>query len=188
MTMAEKETPQMRWYVMRAISGKEGKVKEYVDAQVAQGDYRDNVSQVLIPTEKVVSIRNGKRYVKERCHLPGYVLVEARLVGEVQAMLRNTPNVLGFLGETKGSDKPMPIREDEMKRLLGVVDELAEVPEDIQIPYVEGDAVKVTDGPFSGFDAVIEEVNNEKKKLKVSVKIFGRKTPLELGFMQVAKE
>ena len=188
MTMAETETPQMRWYVMRAISGKEGKVKEYIDTQVAQGDYRDSVAQVLIPTEKVVSIRNGKRYVKERCHLPGYVLVEARLVGEVQAMLRNTPNVLGFLGETKGSDKPMPIREEEMKRLLGVVDEMAEVPEDIMIPYVEGDAVKVTDGPFSGFDAIIEEVNNEKKKLKVSVKIFGRKTPLELGFMQVAKE
>ncbi len=186
--MAEQETPQMRWYVMRAISGKETKVKEYIDAQVAQGDYRDNVEQVLIPTEKVVSIRNGKRYVKERCHLPGYVLVEARLVGEVQAMLRNTPNVLGFLGETKASDKPMPIREDEMKRLLGVVDEMADVPEDVIIPYVEGDAVKVTDGPFSGFDGIVEEVNNEKKKLKVSVKIFGRKTPVELGFMQVAKE
>ena len=178
----------MRWYVMRAISGKEGKVKEYVDAQVAQGDYKGTVSQVLIPTEKVVSIRNGKRYVKERCHLPGYVLVEAVLKGETQAMLRNTPNVLGFLGETKASDKPMPIRPDEMKRLLGVVDEMADVPEDMPIPYVVGDAVKVTDGPFNGFEAVIEEVNTEKKKLKVSVKIFGRKTPLELGFMQVAKE
>ena len=183
--MAENE---MRWYVLRAISGKESKVKEYVEAQVAQGDYKGNVSQVLIPTEKVVSIRNGKRYVKERCHLPGYVLVEAMLKGETQAMLRNTPNVLGFLGETKASDKPMPVREDEMKRLLGVVDELADVPEDLPIPFVVGDAVKVTDGPFNGFDAVVEEVNNEKKKLKVSVKIFGRKTPLEVGFMQVAKE
>jgi len=173
---------------MRAISGKESKVKEYVDAQVAQGDYGANVSQVLIPTEKVVSIRNGKRVVKERCHLPGYVLVECILRGEVQGMLRNTPNVLGFLGETKGSDKPMPIRPDEMKRLLGVVDELADVPEEVQIPYLVGDSVKVTDGPFNGFDAIVEEVNNEKKKLKVSVKIFGRKTPVELGFMQVAKE
>jgi len=178
----------MRWYVLRAISGKEGKVKEYIDAQVAQGDYGDKVSQVLIPTEKVVSVRNGKRYVKERCHLPGYVLVEADLVGEVQAMLRNTPNVLGFLGESKASTKPMPIRENEMKRLLGSVDEMAEVPEDVQIPFLVGDAVKVAEGPFSGFEAVIEEVNNEKKKLKVSVKIFGRKTPLELGFMQVVKE
>ncbi|MBQ7443283.1 MAG: transcription termination/antitermination factor NusG [Bacteroidaceae bacterium] len=182
------ETAGMRWYVMRAISGKEGKVKEYVDAQVAQGDYGDKVSQVLIPTEKYVVVRNGKRTVKERYHLPGYVLVEADLVGEVQAMLRNTPNVLGFLGESKDSHKPMPIRDSEMKRLLGVVDELADVPEDIQIPYEVGDAVKVTDGPFATFEGVVEEVNNEKKKLKVSVKIFGRKTPLELGFMQVAKE
>ncbi|MBO4906280.1 MAG: transcription termination/antitermination factor NusG [Bacteroidaceae bacterium] len=179
---------EMRWYVMRAISGKEGKVKEYVDAQVAQGDYGTNVGQVLIPTEKVYSVRNGKRVVKERCHLPGYVLVEANLVGEVQAMLRNTPNVLGFLGETKASSKPMPIRENEMKRLLGVVDEMADVPEDTPIPYEVGDAVKVADGPFSGFEAIIEEVNQEKKKLKVSVKIFGRKTPLELSFMQVVKE
>jgi transcriptional antiterminator NusG len=181
-------TQQMRWYVMRAISGKEGKVKEYIDAQVAQGDYGDKVSQVLIPKEKYVDVRNGKRIVKERCHLPGYVLVECILAGEVQGMLRNTPNVLGFLGETKATDTPLPIREGEMKRLLGIVDEMADVPEDIQIPFLEGDAVKVTDGPFSGFDAVVEEVNNEKKKLKVSVKIFGRKTPLELGFMQVAKE
>ncbi len=178
----------MRWYVMRAISGKEGKVKDYIEAQVAQGDYGSNVSQVLIPTEKVVTVRNGKRIVKERSHLPGYVLVECVLRGEVQGMLRNTPNVLGFLGETKASDKPMPIREDEMKRLLGVVDEMADVPEEMQIPYLVGDAVKVTDGPFNGFNAVVEEVNNEKKKLKVSVKIFGRKTPVELGFMQVAKE
>ena len=178
----------MRWYVLRAISGKEGKVKEYVEAQVAQGDYGDKVSQVLIPKEKYVDFRNGKRIVKERCHLPGYVLVECVLTPDVQAMLRYTPNVLGFLGETKGNDKPLPIREGEMKRLLGVVDELADVPEDVQIPYLVGDAVKVTDGPFNGFEAVIEEVNNEKKKLKVSVKIFGRKTPLELGFMQVSKE
>ena len=178
----------MRWYVLRAISGKEGKVKEYVDAQVAQGDYGDKVSQVLIPKEKYVDFRNGKRIVKERCHLPGYVLVECVLTPDVQAMLRYTPNVLGFLGETKGNEKPLPIREGEMKRLLGVVDELADVPEDVQIPYLVGDAVKVTDGPFNGFEAIIEEVNNEKKKLKVSVKIFGRKTPLELGFMQVSKE
>ena len=178
----------MRWYVLRAISGKEGKVKEYVEAQVAQGDYGDKVSQVLIPKEKYVDFRNGKRIVKERCHLPGYVLVECVLTPEVQAMLRYTPNVLGFLSEAKGSEKPLPIREGEMKHLLSIVDEMAEIPEDVQIPYLVGDAVKVTDGPFSGFEAVIEEVNNEKKKLKVSVKIFGRKTPLELGFMQVAKE
>jgi transcriptional antiterminator NusG len=106
----------------------------------------------------------------------------------VQAMLRYTPNVLGFLGETKATSVPMPIRPTEIKALLGTIDELADVPVDVPIPYVVGDAVKVSDGPFSGFDAIVEEVNDEKKKLKVSVKIFGRKTPLELGFMQVVKE
>ncbi len=181
--MAETE---MKWYVMRAVSGKEGKVKEYIDAEIKKGDFGKYVSQVLIPTEKVVQVRNGKRVVKERNHLPGYVLVEAALVGEIAVLLRNTPNVLGFLGET--NNNPTPLRPTEVNRLLGAVDEMQDVPEEVVIPYVEGETVKVTEGPFSGFSAVIEEVNNEKKKLKVMVKIFGRKTPLELGFMQVEKE
>ena len=177
---------EMKWYVMRAISGKEGKVKEYIDAEIKKGDFGKYVSQVLIPTEKVVSMRNGKRIVKERNHLPGYVLVEAALVGEVAVTLRNTPNVLGFLGESNSS--PTPLRQVEVNRLLGTVDEMQDVAEDVMIPYEVGESVKVTEGPFSGFSAVVEEVNNEKKKLKVMVKIFGRKTPLELGFMQVEKE
>ena len=179
---------EMKWYVLRAISGKESKVKEYIDAEIKldQGGFGKNVSQVLIPTEKVVQVRNGKRVVKERNHLPGYVLVEARLVGETAILLRNTPNVLGFLGES--NTNPTPLRQVEVNRLLGSVDEMQDVPEEVFIPYLVGDTVKVTEGPFSGFSAVIEEVNNEKKKLKVMVKIFGRKTPLELGFMQVEKE
>ena len=164
---------EMKWYVMRAVSGKESKVKEYIDAEIKKGDFGKFVSQVLIPTEKVVQVRNGKRIVKERNHLPGYVLVEAALVGEIPVLLRNTPNVLGFLGESNSN--PTPLRQSEVNRLLGAVDEMQDVPEEVLIP-------------FSGFSAVIEEVNNEKKKLKVMVKIFGRKTPLELGFMQVAKE
>ena len=143
------------------------------------------MSQVLIPTEKVYQVRNGKKIVKERSYLPGYVLVEAALVGEVPHRLRNTPNVIGFLG---GMDKPVPLRQSEVNRILGTVDELQDAGEDLNIPYVVGEAVKVTYGPFSGFSGVIEEVNAEKKKLKVMVKIFGRKTPLELGFMQVEKE
>ena len=145
------------------------------------------MKQVLIPTEKVVTVRNGKRVVKERNHLPGYVLVECELDGESQAQLRNIPNVLGFLGETKSSTVPAPLRPNEVSRLLGTVDELAEIPEETIIPYEIGENVKVIDGPFSGFNALIEEVDAEKKKLKVMVKIFGRKTPLELGFMQVEK-
>ncbi len=177
---------EMRWYVLRAVSGKENKVKEYIDAEIKKGDFGKYVSQVLIPTEKTVQVRNGKRVIKERTHLPGYVLVEAMLVGEVAPMLRQTPNVLGFLGESNAN--PTPLRPAEVSRILGTVDELQDIPEEMIVPYNVGESVKVTEGPFSGFSAVIEEVNNEKKKMKVMVKIFGRKTPLELGFMQVEKE
>ena len=176
---------EKKWYVLRAVSGKEAKVKEYLEADMKHGNFGDYVSQVLIPTEKVYSVRNGKKIVKERSYLPGYVLVEAALVGEVAHRLRNTPNVIGFLG---GTDKPSPLRQSEVNRILGTVDELQENPVEVAIPYVVGETVKVNYGPFTGFSGIIEEVNTEKKKLKVMVKIFGRKTPLELGFMQVEKE
>ena len=180
---------EMKWYVMRAISGKEGKVKEYIDALLAQkGELSKHVSQVLIPTEKVVTVKNGKRTVKERNFLPGYVLVEAEMTAETQGVLRDTPNVLGFLSDTKTSTKPMPLRPNEINRLLGTVDQITEITEETEIPYVVGESIKVIEGPFSGFDAIIEEVNAEKKKLRVMVKIFGRKTPLEVGFMQVEKQ
>ena len=176
---------EKKWYVLRAISGKEAKVKEYLDVDIKNSGLSDFVSQVLIPTEKVYQVRNGKKIVKERSYLPGYVLVDAALVGEVAHHLRNTPNVIGFLG---GMDKPVPLRQSEVNRILGTVDELQDAGEEINIPYIVGETVKVNYGPFSGFNGVIEEINNEKKKLKVMVKIFGRKTPLELGFMQVEKE
>ena len=176
---------QKKWYVLRAVSGKENKVKEYLEAEIKNSLLSDYVSQVLIPTEKVYQMRNGKKVLKERSYLPGYVLIEAALVGEVAHVLRNTPNVIGFLG---GTANPQSLRESEVNRILGKVDELQETGEDFSIPYYVGESVKVNHGPFSGFSAVIEEVNNEKKKLKVMVKIFGRKTPLELGFMQVEKE
>ena len=173
-----------QWYVLRAISGKETKVKEYIETDVKLRGLTDYVSQVLIPTEKVVQVRNGKRIVKERNYLPGYVLVEAELVGEIAYLLRNTPNVLGFLG---GMDKPTPIRQSEINRILGTVDELQETADDT-LEFVLGEVVKVNTGPFSGFNGTIEEINTEKKKLKVMVKIFGRSTPVDLGYMQVDKE
>ena len=174
---------EKKWYVLRAVSGKESKVKEYLEADIRNSDLGEYVSQVLIPTEKVYQVRNGKKIVKERSYLPGYVLVDAALVGEVTHHLRNTPNVIGFLG---GMDNPTPLRTSEVNRILGIVDGQPEMEENI--PYEIGETVKVTEGPFSGFSGLIEEVNSEKKKLKVMVKIFGRKTPLELGFMQVEKE
>jgi transcriptional antiterminator NusG len=176
---------EKRFYVLRAISGKENKVREYLEAELKNTDLGEYVSQVLIPTEKTFTVRNGKKVMKERAYLPGYVLVEAVLVGEVAHRLRNIPNVIGFLG---GSDNPEPLRPTEVNRILGTVDELQEQQGDLDVQYFVGESVKVAFGPFSGFSGVIEEVHSEKKKLKVMVKIFGRKTPLELGYMQVEKE
>ena len=176
---------QKKFYVLRAISGKENKAKEYLEAEMKNTDLGEYVSQVLIPTEKTFTVRNGKKVVKERAYLPGYVLVEAALVGEVAHRLRNIPNIIGFLG---GLDNPVPLRPAEVSRILGTVDDMQEQPEDMDLQFLVGESVKITFGPFSGFSGIIEEVNNEKKKLKVMVKIFGRKTPLELENSQVERE
>ncbi len=176
-----------RWYVVRAISGKEKKVKEYIEMEVDRMKMTDYVSQILIPTEKVFQIRKGKKVSKERNFFPGYVLIEASLVGEVPHVIKNVPNVIGFLGGEKGGE-PMPLRQTEVNRILGKVDELAVSDEELNIPFIIGETVKVIDGPFNSFSGTIEEINEEKKKLKVMVKIFGRKTPLELSYMQVEKE
>lgn len=179
------------WYVIRAIGGKEKKVKEYIENEVRLLGLEHLVSQVLIPTEKVYTIRNGKKVNKERVSYPGYVLVEAAMVDEVPYVLRNTPNVLGFLGETKEESQRLiatPIREAEVARILGRVDQMSQGEEENEIPFFVGETVKVTDGPFSSFSGIIESVDEERKKLTVSVKIFGRKTPMELSFMQVEKE
>jgi len=174
-----------KWYVLRAVSGKEAKVKEYIEAEIKHNPLLNQyVSQVLIPTEKHATLRNGKRIVKEKIALPGYVLVEAELKGDVAHTLRFMPNVLGFLG---GLDNPSPVKQSDVNRILGTAEE-TELMDEVAIPYSVDETVKVTDGPFSGFSGVIEEVNAEKHKLKVMVKIFGRKTPLELSFMQVEKE
>ena len=174
-----------KWYVIRAISGKEKKVKEYLESEINRLNLQDYISQVLIPTEKVYQIRKGKKISKERNYFPGYILIEADLSGEIQHIIRNIPNVLGFLG-TKG--KVEALRPSEVKRILGKVDELSEQGEGVNIPFIVGETVTVTDGPFSSFSGIIEEIDEEKKKLRVMVKIFGRKTPLELGFLQVEKE
>lgn len=176
-----------RWYVLRAIGGKEKKVKEYIENEINRLKLTDFISQVLIPTEKVYQIRNGKKVSKDRIFYPGYVLLEAVLVGEVPHLLKDIPNVIGFLGDPR-TGEPIPLRQSEVNRILGRVDELADSDEELNVPFFVGETVKVIDGPFNSFTGVIEEVNEEKKKLKVMVKIFGRKTPLELSFMQVEKE
>ena len=174
-----------KWYVFKAVSGKEAKLKEYIEAEMNHNDLlKSHVSQVLIPMEKHASVRAGKRVVKEKVSLPGYVFIEANLQGDVASILRFMPNCLGILG---GLDDPTPVPQSDINRMMGSAEE-TELEETVDIPYVVDETVKVTDGPFSGFSGVIEEVNAEKHKLKVMVKIFGRKTPLELNYSQVEKE
>ena len=176
-----------KWYVVRAISGKENKVKKYIEDEIVRNKLTDYVSQILIPTEKVYQIRNGKKINKERSFFPGYILIEADLIGEVPHVIRNVNGAIGFLGAEKKGD-PLPLRMSEVNRILGKVDELAESTEEMSIPFVIGENIKVVDGPFNGFSGTIEKINEEKRKLEVMVKIFGRKQPLELSFLQVEKE
>lgn len=177
---------EKNWYVVRAVSGQENKIKNYIENEISRLGYADYVDEVLVPTEKVIQIRNGKKINKERVYFPGYVMVKANLAGEVLHIIKSIPGVIGFLGETKGGD-PVPLRKSEVKRMLGKVDELSEKENAIPIPFVTGETVKVVDGPFNGFNGTIEKVNEEKRKLEVMVKIFGRRTPLELNYMQVEK-
>ena len=179
-----------KWYVVRAAGGKEKKAKEYIENEIKRLGLDDYVSQVLIPTEKIYQIKNGKRVSMDRIFYPGYILIEAALTGEIQHIIRNLPHISGFLSEKQGGKEkePTPLRQSEVNRILGRVDELIEKEEENVTPFVVGEAVKVTDGPFNGFDGTVEEVLEDKKKLKVMVKIFGRKTILELNFVQVVKE
>lgn len=180
------DTNIKKWYVVRAVSGQEHKVKDYIEREIAQQGYEDYVDQVLVPTETVVQVRNGKKINKERVYFPGYIMIEASLSGEVPHIIKSINGVVGFLGETKGGD-PVPLRVAEVNRMLGKVDELAVKVDNVSIPYSVGETVKVVDGPFNGFNGSVEKVNEEKRKLEVMVKIFGRKTPLELSYMQVEK-
>ena len=180
------ELENKKWYVLRVMGGKEKKTAELIEKEIDFSNMNDFVSQVLVPTDKVYQIRNGKKVSKERNFFPGYILVEANLVGEVAHVLKNITGVLGFLGATKGG-VPVPMRKSEINRILGRVDEMALSDEYVNIPFIEGETVKVIDGPFNSFHADIEAIDEHKKKLKLMVKIFGRKTPLELNFMQVEK-
>ena len=173
-----------KWYVMRAVSGKEAKLKEYIEAEMKHSTLlTDHVSQVLIPMEKHAVQRGGKIVEKEKTSLPGYIFVECNMTPDVASMLRFMPNCLGFLG---GLSDPIPVPQAQINRMIGAAEE-SELEADMSVPYILNETVRVTDGPFTGFEGVIEDINNEKRKLKVMVKIFGRKTPLELSFMQVEK-
>jgi transcriptional antiterminator NusG len=176
-----------KWYSLRVISGKERKIKERIELEVSRSSWSDCVLQVLVPSEKVYKIRNGKKVILERNILPGYILIEAepkKMSGEIIQTIANIPNVIHFLG----GNHPIPMQQSEANRMLGKVDESEEAGESMIEPYIVGETVKITDGPFKDFVGDIKEVNEEKKKLKVIVKIFGRGTEVELNYMQVDKQ
>ena len=175
-----------KWYVVRAVSGQENKIRDYMESEINRLGFNNLVEDILVPTQKVVQIRKGKKINKEKVYFPGYIMIKANLAGEIPHVIKSLPNVIGFLGETKGGD-PIPLRTAEVNRMLGKVDELSTESESVCIPFEIGESIKVIDGPFNGFNGSIEKVNQEKRKLEVMVKIFGRKTPLELSYMQVEK-
>jgi len=184
--MSEEIVDLKKWYVVRAVSGQENKIRDYMDSEINRLGFKDFVEDILVPTQKVVQIRKGKKINKEKVYFPGYIMIKANLTGEIPHIIKALPNVIGFLGETKGGD-PIPLRTAEVNRMLGKVDELSTESESVSIPFEIGENIKVIDGPFNGFNGTIEKVNQEKRKLDVMVKIFGRKTPLELSYMQVEK-
>ncbi len=180
----EQET---KWFVLRVVSGKERKVKELLDKEISRGGWSEMVKQVFLPVEKVYKVANGKKVMRERNFYPGYVMVEVvdgKLNDDLRDMIRGTNSVIHFLGK----DDPIALRKAEVNKMLGKMDEMAEAGGVSMIePFIVGETIKIIEGPFNDFNGVIEEVNDEKKKLKVTVKIFGRSTPVELNYMQVEK-
>lgn len=180
----------LKWYVIRAVAGQEKKVKNYLDSEIVRQKLEDYISQVLIPSEKVMEMRNGKKVVREKNFFPGYIMIQADLTnGEAFHTVKSVPGVIGFLGSNKTAveKQPVPLRESEINRILGRVDDLRDDLLKFETTFIKGEIVKVIDGPFNTFTGSVEEVFDEKKKLNVMVKIFGRNTPLELNYTQVEK-
>ena len=193
-----------KWYVVRTAGGKEKKAKEYIEKEIENNGLQDLVSQVLIPTEKYYQIKNGKRVSAERVLFPGYIYIEAALTGELEHIIKNLTFVAGFLSENReveetrtvdGKEKKVkvvkrvavPLRQAEIARILGALDTMAEQDEETVTPFSVGEPIKITDGPFNGFEGTVEKIMDDKRKLAVTVKIFGRKTLVELNFAQVTK-
>jgi transcriptional antiterminator NusG len=178
---------ETKWFVLRVVSGKERKVKEYLDKEITRSGFGEIVKQVFLPVEKVYKVQNGKKVMRERNYYPGYVMVEVvdgKLSDDLKDLIKNTNSVIHFLGK----EHPIALRKSEVNKMLGKMDEMAEAGGvTMSEPYIVGETIKIIEGPFNDFNGVIEEVNDEKKKLKVTVKIFGRSTPVELNYMQVEK-
>lgn len=178
--------PDTKWYVLRVVSGKERKVKEYLDKEVKINNWTNSVVQILCPIEKVFKVVAGKKVLREKTLFPGYILLEAndgKLTDDIIHAIKNVTSVIHFLGK----EHPTALRKAEVNKMFGKMDEVSEQGVSYAEPYIIGETVKIVDGPFNDFNGTVEEINQEKKKLKVVVKIFGRATPVELNYMQVEK-
>src|ERR1700677_1362415 len=181
-----KPPQETKWYVIRVISGKERKVKEYLDKEVKINNWTNSVVQILCPIEKVFKGLNGKKVLREKMLFPGYTRLEAndgKLTDDIIHAVKNVTGVIHFLGK----EHPTALRKSEVNKMFGKMDEVSEQGISYAEPYIIGETVKIVDGPFNDFNGTVEEINQEKKKLKVVVKIFGRATPVELNYMQVEK-
>jgi len=174
----------LQWFAIHVFSGHEKKIQKYLENEIEQANLKEKIPRILIPSEDVVEMRDGKKRVKNRVFFPGYMLVEMELDKVTQHIILNAPGVTNFVGP---KNQPVPLHEDEIRRILGRVEDRRD-EEIVEVPYRVGDPVKVVDGPFTEFVGVVEEINREKKKLKVMVSIFGRSTPVELDFLQVELE
>lgn len=181
-----KPAQETKWYVIRVVSGKEKKIKEYLDKEVKINNWSNSVVQILCPVEKIFKVQGGKKVLREKTLFPGYILLEAidgKLTDDIIHTIKNVTGVIHFLGK----EHPTALRKSEVNKMFGKMDEVSEQGVSYAEPFIVGETVKIVDGPFNDFNGTVEEVNQEKKKLKVVVKIFGRATPVELNYMQVEK-
>ncbi len=190
-TEAEVQQAESKWYVLRVVSGKERKIKEYLDKDITRNGWTNIVKQVFLPMEKVYKVQNGKKVMREKNYFPGYVMIEVadgKLNDDMVQHISSISNVMHFLTDGKGSKgNIISLRKAEVNKMLGKVDEMNDQGVTLSEPFIVGETIKIIEGPFNDFNGVIEEVNDEKKKLKVTVKIFGRSTPVELNYVQVEK-
>ena len=181
----ENENSNANWYVVRVFSGHENKVKNLIEAEIRDDEaLSSRIFEVLVPTEKVFEVKDGKKKTKIKNFLPGYILIQADLDNKVKDFIINSVSVMGFLGE---KNKPNPLQPDEVKRIVGRISKCDE-SERTETIFRAGDYVKIIDGPFNNFSGHVQEVNEEKMKIKVMVSVFGRKTPVEIDFVQAELE
>ncbi len=175
----------MKWYSLRVISGQEEKVKKHIEFEVESNNIKDKVGDIIVPMETVLEMKGGKKRVKSKVFFPGYIMIEVEMDGQVQHVINNCPGVISFVGP---KNRPVPLKDAEVERIKARLEKEQEEVEIVELPFKVGDAVKITDGPFADFVGFIEEINEEKQKVKVLVSIFGRETPVELDFLQVQIE